>query len=157
MNLPTGRMGVSTWLATGLGVGLIPWAPGTFGTLVGLPLAGGLGHLDIPWQCLAIAVLFAAGVPICTSAARQLGRGHDPGCIVLDEIVAVGVTFLGVPMDRWWVFVLGFGLFRLFDISKPPPARQLERLPDGLGVMVDDIAAGIYSNIALRLIVWLVA
>ena len=130
MNLPPSRMGVSSWLATGLGVGLIPWAPGTFGTVVGLPLAWGLGHLDILWQCVAIAVLFAIGVPICTLAARQLGRGHDPRCIVLDEIVAVGVTFLGVPMERLWVVVLGFGLFRLFDISKPPPARQLERLPD---------------------------
>ena len=71
MNLPPSRMGVSSWLATGLGVGLIPWAPGTFGTLAGLPLAWGLGHLDIRLQCVVIGGLFAVGVPICTAAARQ--------------------------------------------------------------------------------------
>ncbi len=151
----TGLSKACLFAATGFGVGFIPWAPGTFGSVEGLLLAWVLGQLGPIEQAIILTILAAASVPICTTAIRHLGRGHDPSCVVLDEIVAMGVTFFGLPMTQWWVVLAGFALFRLFDITKPPPARQLERLPDGLGVMADDLAAGLYANLALRLVIWL--
>jgi phosphatidylglycerophosphatase A len=143
-------------LATGFWLGRFPVAPGTFGALLGLPLAWGVSFIDSPWlQAAAIAAMFVASVPVCTIAAEQLGGRKDPGAIVLDEIVSLPVTFFLVPREllvQPLVILIGFGLHRLFDITKPPPARQLERLPSGLGIMADDIAAGIYSCIALHLI-----
>jgi phosphatidylglycerophosphatase A len=119
-------------------------------------LAWGLGH--IPgwwWQVLAVAALNAVGIPLCTIAGRVLGRGKDPGAIVWDEIVTVPVVFLLVSMANWKVAAAGFFLHRLFDTMKPPPARQLERLPEGLGVMADDWAAGAYACAALYGLAWL--
>ncbi len=100
--------------------------------------------------------MFAIGVPVCTLAARQLNR-KDPGCVVLDEIVSMPLVFLGVRMDGplWEVasiLVIGFVLHRIFDITKPPPTRRLESLPQGLGIMADDIMAGIYAGGVLWLI-----
>ena len=152
-NSPLDRIAV--WLATGLGVGLIPIAPGTFGTLLGLPLAWSFGLMPGVWLQLAVTVAAClAAVFIGDIAIKRLGRGKDPGCVVLDEVVAVPITFFLIPMSSFWVAAAGFALFRLFDIAKPPPARQLERLPGGLGVMADDWAAGIYANLALRLLLW---
>ncbi|MCC7084712.1 MAG: phosphatidylglycerophosphatase A [Pirellulales bacterium] len=147
-------------IATGWWFGRMPVAPGTFGALLGLPLAWGISVVESPWlQIAIIAILFAVSVPICTAAAEQLGGKKDPGAIVLDEIVSLPVTFFLVPreqLERPWVLVAGFVLHRLFDITKPPPARQLEHLPTGLGIMADDIAAGIYSWIGLHLLInWL--
>jgi phosphatidylglycerophosphatase A len=143
-------------LATGLWFGRFPVAPGTIGALWGLPLAWGLSCVGNPWtQAAAIAVMFVASIPVCTVGARELGGKKDPGSIVLDEIVSLPVTFFLVQrevLERPLVMFAGFALHRLFDITKPPPARQLERLPSGLGIMADDIAAGIYSCIALHLI-----
>ncbi|HVX11340.1 MAG TPA: phosphatidylglycerophosphatase A [Pirellulales bacterium] len=165
MNEPNAQIGdggkrswggaIATFLATGFGVGLVPFAPGTFGALWGLPLAWGLEHLPIAAQVAVIIALFGVGVPICTAAARHLGGRKDPGSIVLDEIASLPVVFLLLPLQGWsWtVAVAGFALHRLFDISKPPPARQLERLPDGLGIMADDFAAAVYANLALRLVI----
>lgn len=146
-----------TFLATGFGVGLIRFAPGTFGALWGLPLARALASLPPAGQVVAIVALFLVSVPICTAAARHLGGRKDPGSIVLDEIVSLPVVFFMVPAENWtWqIAVLGFLLHRLFDITKPPPARQLERLPDGLGIMADDIAAAVYAGLALHLFLWL--
>jgi phosphatidylglycerophosphatase A len=64
------------------------------------------------------------------------------------------IVFLGVPLDSWTVALVGFALHRLFDVSKPPPARQLERLPDGIGIMADDVAAAVYANIAMHLLIF---
>ncbi|HJT36298.1 MAG TPA: phosphatidylglycerophosphatase A [Pirellulales bacterium] len=142
-------------VATGLGVGLIPLAPGTFGTLLGIPLAWGLQQVPhVGVRVLVIAVVCAVGVPICTLAARRLGGQKDPGSIVLDEIASLPITFFLIPLDSVAVVAAGFILHRLFDITKPPPARQLERLPSGLGIMADDWIAGVYSNLALRLVLW---
>jgi phosphatidylglycerophosphatase A len=143
-------------LATGLGVGLVAPAPGTVGTAVwGLPVAWAVAQLPgVESHILAIIVLFAAGVPITTLANRALGAAKDHQAIVWDEIVAMPVVFLLVPMTNWKVASLGFVLFRIFDISKPPPARQVEQLPDGLGIMADDFIAAVYSGICLALIVW---
>ncbi|HEX4150406.1 MAG TPA: phosphatidylglycerophosphatase A [Pirellulales bacterium] len=143
------------WLATGFWVGFIPWAPGTFGTLLGLPLAWGLAQLGPAPMAAATAAICLAGIPICTRAAKNLGGTKDPGCIVLDEIASVPITFFLIDDWSWPSVVAGFVLHRLFDITKPPPARQLERLPGGLGIMADDWMAGLYSNLALRLVLWL--
>jgi phosphatidylglycerophosphatase A len=147
------QCGPAVWLATGLGAGFCPIAPGTVGALWGLPLAWGLSFLSIPAQCAVLAVLFLAGVPLCTAAARQLGV-KDPGSIVWDEIVSLGVVFLFVPITPA-TLIAGFLLHRLFDVSKPPPIRQLERLEGGLGIMADDLLAGIYANLVLHVLLWL--
>ena len=145
-------------LATGLWLGRSPIMPGTVGAILGLPLAWGIKSIpSIPLQVILIAAICAAGIPICTVAARQLGGLKDPGCIVLDEIASLPITFFLVPladMHRPWVLVAGFVLHRIIDITKPPPAPQLERLPDGLGIMADDWSAGIYSCLALHAILW---
>ena len=136
--------------ATGLGLGFFPIAPGTIGSLAGLPLAWGLQHLPL-WGQVAAAVLgFLVGIPICAAGARLLGSG-DPGAVVFDEIAACSIVFLLVPFT-WRTAVAGFVLFRLFDIWKPWPARRLERLPGGLGIMADDVAAAVFSAASLWLI-----
>ena len=149
------RMDWVVLIASGLGLGFSPIAPGTVGTLWGLPLAWGISHIpSLPGQVIVIAVLLAVGVPLCTQAARRLGT-KDPGAVVWDEIATVPITFFLVPvesMSRVNVLVAGFVLHRIFDISKLPPVKQLERLPEGLGIMADDVAAAVYSCIALHLL-----
>ena len=131
------------WLATGLGVGLVTPAPGTIGGLWGLPFAWALGHLGPAGQQTAIVLSVFAAVAICSIGARALGGGKDPQAIVLDEIVALPIVYLGVWQRSPAVWVAGFLLFRLFDISKPFPARQAERLPAGWGIVADDcVGAG---------------
>jgi phosphatidylglycerophosphatase A len=118
-------------------------------------LAWGLDHLPIGPRLVSIVAICALGVPVCTAAARRLGGKKDPGSIVLDEIASLPITFLLIPLTSWSVVLAGFLLHRLFDITKPPPARQFEALPEGLGIMADDWIAGLYSNLALRLLLWL--
>jgi phosphatidylglycerophosphatase A len=147
----------AVWLATGFGVGFAPVAPGTFGALWGLPLAWAISQIgDWRAEALLIGTICLVGVPICTAAARALGGAKDPGAIVLDEIASVPITFFMVPIDSPWIVVVGFALHRLFDVTKPPPIRRLERLPDGLGIMADDWLAGVYSCAVLHLLVVLV-
>lgn len=149
----------SVILATGFWTGRIPWAPGTWGALVGLPLAWGIDQ--IAWWPLRLAVIVAicvVGIPICTAAARRMGGRKDPGSIVLDEIASMPIVFLFVPsavIGRPAVLAAGFVLHRIFDISKPPPARQLERLPTGLGIMADDWAAAAYACLVLQALHWI--
>jgi len=147
----------AVWLATGLGVGLAAKAPGTFGTLlVGLPVAWTVSYLPgVGWQILAIAILFLVGVPICTSAGRALGTQKDNQAIVWDEIASMPAVFLLVPLASIKIAAAGFVLHRLFDITKPPPCTQLEWLPEGLGVMADDLMAAIYACLALFGVSWL--
>lgn len=142
-------------LGTGLGVGRIPFAPGTFGSLWGLPLAWGLQQISVPLQCLLGIVIFLIGIPICRRAAQALGR-DDPGSVVFDEIAAFPIIFLVTPVT-WTTAVLGFAWFRLFDIWKPWPASRLEKLHGGLGIMIDDSVAGVYAAAALWGTIWLLA
>jgi phosphatidylglycerophosphatase A len=104
---------------------------------------------EVGWQVAVIAILFGAGVPIATASGRALGGKKDNQAIIWDEIVTVPVVFLLVPVTGWLMALVGFGLHRLFDITKPPPARQLEQLPDGAGVMADDLAAALYAMLVL--------
>ncbi len=138
-------------LATGLGIGFVPFMPGTFGTLLGLPLAWAVEcrGWPPPVQVAALAAIFLAGIPLCNRAAR-LFRKKDPGSVVFDEIAALPVVFLLVRMT-FSTAILGFVWFRIFDIAKPWPVRRLERFPGGLGIMVDDVAAAIYAAVALWL------
>jgi phosphatidylglycerophosphatase A len=145
-------------LATGFWLGRSPIMPGTVGAILGLPLAWAIN--SIPSLAIQIAIIIAIcllGIPICTIAARRLGNLKDPGCIVLDEIASLPITFFLVPVaafERPWVVVAGFVLHRIIDITKPPPAPQLERLPEGLGIMADDWSAGVYSCLLLHAILW---
>jgi phosphatidylglycerophosphatase A len=142
---------------TGLGICRVTPAPGTVGTaLFGLPFAWAVGQLPGPlFQILAIVVAVAIGVPLATAANRALGKAKDHQAIVWDEIASMPVVFLLVPMANWRVALAGFVLHRVFDISKPPPARQLEQLPEGWGIMADDLMAAIYACIALAALAWL--
>jgi len=136
-------------LATALGAGYAPIAPGTWGSAVGLLL-----WLVLPTstlvQALAIVVVLAAGVWSGGVAERHFGR-TDPGQVVIDEVAGMLVTLFLNPVGWVGAFV-GFLLFRAADIVKPFPARRLERLHGGLGIMADDVMAGIYANLALRVI-----
>ena len=143
------------WLACGFGIGLAPVAPGTFGSLPGLLLAwllvrvGGQTAL-----ALGIVAVVLAGTWSAHALSARLGL-KDPGVIVVDEIAGQMLTLLGVAMSGS-VLAAAFVLFRAFDILKPPPARQLEALPGGFGIMADDLAAGAYANVALRVaLTWL--
>lgn len=167
--IPTAKPGgLAVFVATGFGFGFFPVAPGTIGALWGLPLALGLqkllrgfsawtgpAYIAAAVQAVAIAAICVAGIPICTVAARRMGGRKDPGSIVLDEIVSMPIAFFLIPISGWRIAVAGFVLHRLFDVTKPPPARQLERLPEGLGIMADDWAAAVYANLVLRLVIWL--
>jgi phosphatidylglycerophosphatase A len=145
---------LALFLATGCWLGLIPWAPGTFGSLLGLPLAWGASQMPDGMRWALPIVSFLAGAVVCGKAAAKMGL-EDPGAIVLDEITAFTVIFLFVPLNLVHL-IAGFVLFRLFDITKPWPVRQFERLPGGWGIMADDLVAGLYARICLELIArWL--
>jgi phosphatidylglycerophosphatase A len=142
------------WLACGFGTGAARVAPGTFGTLVGLPFYYYLQALS-SWLYLAVvAILFIIGIGLCAHAAKQLHVHDHPG-IVWDEVVGYLVTMFMAPAGWLWM-VLGFVLFRLFDIWKPWPIRLLDqRVGGGFGIMVDDLLAGIYAAGLLQLVVYL--
>jgi phosphatidylglycerophosphatase A len=136
-------------LATGLGAGASRKAPGTVGSLWGPPLVWGLQSAGLSGWAWAVAGALIAllGIPLCGRAAALLGR-KDPGSIVYDEIAAFPLVFALTPVTLLSA-MLGFGLFRLFDIVKPWPIRRFERLPGGWGIMTDDLIAGAYAGAVL--------
>lgn len=139
-------------LAYGLGSGLVPVAPGTFGTLVGVVLYWLMASLPaVPYAAVTVG-LWLVGVFVCGQTERDLG-GHDPGAIVWDEIVGFLVAMYLLPR-RWSWLLAGFLTYRLFDIWKPFPARNVERLGGGLGIMADDVVAGAYTLALLHLARW---
>jgi len=145
---------LATVVATGLGSGYAPFAPGTAGSLVGLALFWPLHRLPLGVQAVAVVLVFALGVAAAGHVARRLGI-EDPGLVVVDEVVGMWVSLLGVPFTGVTA-IAGFLLFRVFDVFKPYPARDLERLPGGWGIMCDDVMAGVYANLLLRagLLAW---
>jgi phosphatidylglycerophosphatase A len=141
-------------LAFGFGTGLSPIAPGTVGSLVGILFAWLTLDLGLPVQLVIAAAIALSGIWICGESARRIGV-HDHGGIVWDEIAGMYITLLVAPptIAGW---VLGFALFRAFDIAKPWPIRDLDhRLGGGLGIMLDDLAAALYALILLGLYGWL--
>ena len=138
-------------LATAGYVGLAPVAPGTWGSAAGVcllllvRLTGNAG-----FEALLLAVVLAVGVWAATAAERHYGR-TDPGAIVIDEIAGMLVALFWIPVG-WPGLLVGFLAFRAFDIVKPFPARTAERLPAGWGVMADDVVAGLYAYLTVRLV-----
>ncbi|WP_407275032.1 phosphatidylglycerophosphatase A [Halothiobacillus sp. DCM-1] len=136
------------WLAFGFGTGLAPKAPGTFGTLPGIALLALIGALaeshSARWVAGLVVVLGLAGIWLCGAASRRLGV-HDHGGIVWDEIVGVLIPFVWLPITPVNL-LLGFVCFRLFDVLKPWPIRWVDqRVQGGLGIMLDDILAGLFA------------
>lgn len=168
----TGRDYLAAMLAT-WGVGYFPIAPGTWGSLVGAGFYGAFKLASLPllhWgqahgasalafrSCrislflLLIIGLFIIGMRAATRMERLTGR-KDPGIVVVDEVVGQMITFLFIPFEMgWWTVIVGFLLFRLFDIWKPYPIRRLERLESGLGIMADDVLAGAYAAAVLSIL-----
>jgi len=144
--------GIALALATVFGVGYIPFAPGTFGSLAGL-LLWWLLPASAAVHSVVIVVLFAIGSWSGTIADRHFKR-IDPAPVVIDEVMGMLITLWLNPVG--WVGAFGaFVVFRLADVVKPYPANRLEGLPGGMGVMADDGMAAIYANLAVRLAIWL--
>ena len=138
-------------LAFGFGSGAMPFAPGTFGTLAAVPLYLLLEPLPLFSYLVSIVVAFVAGVWLCERTSRDLGV-HDHGGIVWDEIVGYLITMTFAPPGAIWV-IIGFLLFRLFDILKPWPIRTIDRqVQGGFGIMLDDVLAGIYALLVMFLL-----
>ena len=138
-------------LATGFGSGLAPRAPGTFHTLAGIPPWLLLQQLPAPWYWLVMVAAFALGVHVCGRTARDMGV-HDHGALVWDEFVGLWLTLAAAPVHWFWV-VTGFVIFRVLDILKPWPIRWFDRnLQGGLGVMADDVVAGLLGLAMLHIL-----
>jgi phosphatidylglycerophosphatase A len=143
----------TTWawlVGTFFGAGLLRPGPGTYGSAAAALLWFAAARLLHPGATAMITgTLVAAmlatliGIPAATIVARETGR-EDPGHVVIDEVAGQLIALVAMPQSAGWV-VLAFLLFRLFDITKPPPVRQLERLPAGTGIMLDDLGAGLYA------------
>jgi phosphatidylglycerophosphatase A len=136
-------------IATGGYVGTVSPVPGTLGSLLGLVLLWPLGAGVA--QVLVAVFLIGAGIVIAGRAARIIGA-QDPPAIIIDEVVGIAVATMLLP-SRLLERIMAFALFRLFDVTKPFPVRQAERLSGGLGIVGDDLVAGIYANLAVQ--VWL--
>jgi phosphatidylglycerophosphatase A len=143
------------FLATGGNIGRIPWAPGTFGSVEGLLIGYLLSKLPLPAAviCLLAIIFFAIGV---SGEAEKIIGKKDPGCVIIDEIAGMAVTMIGLvftPLSA----MLGFICFRGFDILKPPPISTLQnRLQGGMGIVLDDVAAGIGANVLVRLLLGII-
>lgn len=136
------------WLASGFGAGRAPLAPGTFGTLVGIPIALLLSLAPLPGQVLLVLALLPFAAWVCGAAERSSGH-IDPGWIVLDEIVGFCIATLGLA-PAVGGYLAAFLLFRLFDILKPPPANWVDsRVRGGWGILLDDVLAGVYARAVL--------
>ena len=143
-------------LGTFFGSGLLKPGPGTYGSILALLLWYGAAHAFNPSPLdLAIGTAIAAiivtliGIPAATIVARESGR-KDPGHVVIDEAAGQLIALIAIPAD-WRHAALSLVLFRFFDILKPPPIRQLERLPEGTGIMLDDVAAGLFALVCAQL------
>ncbi|NWG04005.1 MAG: phosphatidylglycerophosphatase A [Syntrophaceae bacterium] len=137
--------------ATGFGVGYSPFAPGTLGTLIAIPIYYFLSEIPLPLYEITLIGFFFLSVWISENAESFFRKKDDPR-IVIDEMMGFLITMLWVPKSTLFIIV-GFILFRFFDILKPFPIRRLEKgLKGGLGVVLDDVIAGIYANIILHII-----
>jgi phosphatidylglycerophosphatase A len=137
------------WLAFGFGSGLSPKAPGTAGTLVAIPLYLLLSELSLIPYVIMLLVSFAVGIYLCGKTADDLGVHDHPG-IVWDEFVGYWITMLLAPAGWSWV-IIGFILFRIFDVLKPWPIRWLDKhVHGGMGIMIDDVLAGVFAWLVLQ-------
>ena len=136
-------------LSSGLGLGYSPFAPGTAGCLLGLPLAWAIHAAgkqlgaELPFQIIAATLLSLLAIPICTAGEKAAGI-KDPSCVVADEYLTFPIGLIGLPFSPL-VVTGAFVTNRLLDILKPFPARQLQALPGGLGITLDDVCSALYS------------
>lgn len=139
------------FLGTGFGSGYVPGAPGTAGSLVGVLLVWPLLGLSLPVYLVMTLAITLIGIVAADRTAEYMGR-KDPGAVVIDEIAGIMITLIGATATLPELLI-GFALFRLFDIWKPPPCRWAERnFAGGLGIMADDLMAGVYACICLTLL-----
>ena len=145
----------ATLVATFFGVGLIRPGPGTWGSAATVLLWWLVARGIAPgWQAAAAALLAALAVLVGIPAATQVSRASglkDPQFVVIDEVAGQLITLIAVPV-AWKSLLLGFILFRAFDIVKPPPVRQLEHLPEGFGIVIDDVGAGLYALAVMQIL-----
>ena len=143
------------FFASGAHVGNVPFAPGTFGSLLGLVVCFLLTTVPISVATIIVVALILFSVWVSEHAEKMMGE-KDPGSVVIDEVAGMVVTMIGIPFGAVTA-ITGFALFRLLDIVKPPPVRFFQDdLAGGAGIVMDDVAAGIIANILLRVVclVW---
>jgi phosphatidylglycerophosphatase A len=146
----------ATLTATFFGIGRLHPGPGTWGSAATVVLWAATAHA-LPTPVLTPAAISAAllitliGIPAATQVSRAMAN-KDPQFVVIDEVAGQFIALIAVPL-AWKTFLAGFILFRAFDIVKPPPVRQLEKLPEGLGIVLDDVAAGIYALAVMQLLI----
>lgn len=145
----------ATLIATFLGIGYLRPGPGTWGSaatvILWAVIAGRLApSMRMPAAFVLAVLVTLIGIPAATRVARSSGL-KDPQFVVIDEVAGQLIALIGVPL-AWKTFLAGFILFRIFDIVKPPPVRQLERLPEGTGIVVDDLGAGVYALLIMHLL-----
>ncbi|HZR82106.1 MAG TPA: phosphatidylglycerophosphatase A [Candidatus Binatia bacterium] len=142
-------------LATGFGVGNVPFAPGTFGSLLAIPIFLGLPFLSTLGGATVGALVLAVAMAVWIAAEADAAMGeHDSGRIVVDEVLGMLVALAGLPRTAWGIAV-AFVLFRVFDVVKVWPASAIDRrVAGGAGVVLDDVVSGIYANVAARLVLW---
>lgn len=139
-------------LASGFGVGYLPIAPGTWGSLLALPLHFLLIKLSQPNYFIALGVILVVAI-ISAGSAEKIMDFKDPGVVVIDEIIGMLITLIGAP-NMPLIWLAGFFIFRFFDIAKPFPIRLIDqRINGGIGIVMDDVMAGLYSLILLQIIV----
>jgi phosphatidylglycerophosphatase A len=142
------------FVATGFFIGTVPFAPGTLGSLIGLPLCFLLSRINFLQSVVWILIFIFFSIAVASAAEKILGQ-KDPGQIVIDEMAGLAVTFAGLPFNLKTV-LFGFIIFRVFDILKPFPIRILEkRVAGGSGVVLDDVLAGIYANLGVRFVIYI--
>lgn len=142
---------VITFIASGFGLGYSPIASGTVGSLLGIPIIFFLCQMGVGWQVAACVGLVVVAVPIC-GIAEEYYDTRDDGRIVADEFMTLPICMIGLPWSPWMVIV-AFLTCRFFDILKPPPAKQAELLYGGLGIVMDDVLASLYS-LAVNHLIW---
>ena len=138
------------FFAAGFGAGYVPIAPGTAGTLMAIPVFFALSPIPFPLYELTLVTFFFLSSWISEQTQIYLGKRDDPR-IVIDEMMGYLITMLWVPKTILFI-ILGFFLFRFFDIVKPPPVRLLEKAREGYGVVLDDVMAGVYANTILQIV-----
>lgn len=143
------------FIAFGFGSGALPYAPGTWGTLIAIPFYLAIQTLPLTIYLLITLAVIIGSIWLCDKISEEI-KIHDHPSMCLDEIVGFLVTMIGIPAQLSWI-ILGFLLFRLFDIWKPQPVRYIDKnVGGGLGMILDDIIAGIYACIILHILVWIV-
>lgn len=145
----------ATLTATFFGIGRLHPGPGTWGSAATVLLWAAAAHALSPNLRTPTAIAFAVlitlvGIPAATRVARACAT-KDPQFVVIDEVAGQLIALIAVPL-AWQTFLAGFILFRVFDILKPPPVRQLEKLPEGIGIVLDDVAAGLYALVVMQLL-----